>query len=444
MGSVFDQLTASNTNIQNKGKTAEVLNYSNVKVTNPQKTGKLVAEILVDKMLGLTIGVGNANSRSQYPGSDDQSYGWTLHTNYIYHRGTYTTTAKARFVSGDICGVCLDYEKKMISYYHNGVFIVQYSFNSLQGAFHIEIGSGGAGGGVVSLLTKPDEMYFYNKYPTEFMSYDKSSKLLIISNKETYSLKNNRILNISKEYKKDKDIFKNKGFISAKSLINTNTMKVFDCILVKEMSYGKLYKSKIIRKEVSKINKVCEKHKQEYKLISQIDTNGLTKNSYKASSTFNMDHPSAAFDGVLGFPAGANDVAIGKTDTKQNRGIWFSLSGSNKNQWIQVSFNRKRSVNKIRFYNAYRANNKRNPQDCVLQGSNNGIVFEDIVEFTIPYISESYDLNINKVKGFTTFRLFMKNNYGDPYLGIGELQLFESTDYFLVKDSKGKILSTLK
>ncbi|MFX4263356.1 Ig-like domain-containing protein [Pelotomaculum propionicicum] len=151
-----------------------------------------------------------------------------------------------------------------------------------------------------------------------------------------------------------------------------------------------------------------------------IYTNGLTKPAgYSASSTYYQDHPSSAFDGA----AHETDTS----PTKQNRGMWYSTSGSKTNQWLKVDFTYNTfKITKLRFHSARLSQQTRNPKDCIFQGANDGANWTNIYTFTVAAQIGWQEWEFSNQSSYRYYRLFMQNNWGDSYIGVGELQLFET------------------
>lgn len=158
-------------------------------------------------------------------------------------------------------------------------------------------------------------------------------------------------------------------------------------------------------------------------LLSRIGTNGLTQDSYTASTTYSADHPSSAFDGC--YPD--DNTGDGSTNnTKVLRGGWYSTT--RLNQWLQIDFGGNNFiVNKLRYHHRY--NTLQIPKDCVLQCSNDNINFENIESFQMQAITGWQEFNVTINKKYRYYRLFIYSNWGtsNNLIEVGELEYWGYT-----------------
>jgi hypothetical protein len=154
-------------------------------------------------------------------------------------------------------------------------------------------------------------------------------------------------------------------------------------------------------------------------------TNGLTSDSFSASSYYLSDSADAAFDGFT-YKDKINEDAT----YKMSRGLWMAkrrnADGELTPAWLQVDFGKAVRLTSMRsIVNTQSLNLGRSPKDVVLYVSNDGTNFSILASTTLPR-SESSNWTFPKTVTAQYFRLSVTNNYGDAtFVEIDELEFFQ-------------------
>jgi len=158
----------------------------------------------------------------------------------------------------------------------------------------------------------------------------------------------------------------------------------------------------------------------QYGNIALVGKNGLSALNYTASSTYSADSAAGAFDGYNYY-----GLINGDTSGKVNRGIWLSSSGLNTNQWLQVNFNKVVNVSGFRVViNSTVSPWGRLPKEVIVQTSNDGVNFTNHELFTLQNVLDQV-MTLTSPTQTQYFRLFIKNNYGDQFIQIDELEVIQ-------------------
>lgn len=159
--------------------------------------------------------------------------------------------------------------------------------------------------------------------------------------------------------------------------------------------------------------------------VALIGTNGLSAESYSASSFFGHDFPSAAFDGFV-LSSKENQDA----NEKIGRGIWLAnnkdADGDLLTPWLQVDFGQLVTLSGMRlFINDKSVELGRGPSTIILYVSTDGGEYEEITEYQLP-LAGSYSSDFPEPITARFFRFEVYNNYGDNnFVEIDELELFQ-------------------
>ncbi|WP_415913326.1 discoidin domain-containing protein [Neptuniibacter sp. QD37_11] len=159
--------------------------------------------------------------------------------------------------------------------------------------------------------------------------------------------------------------------------------------------------------------------------VALIGTNGLTTSSYSVSSNNPSDVPQGAFDGV---DMNYNGNDYGYIEGIKNRGFWIPATTSE--EWIQVDFGPNKTVNAagISIKNHWLAMNGvwgHYPKDMTVKVSMDGVNFTDHQTFTNMDRQAVITLNFASPLEARFVRFHFHSNYGDPYLEIGDIEIFE-------------------
>lgn len=159
--------------------------------------------------------------------------------------------------------------------------------------------------------------------------------------------------------------------------------------------------------------------------VALIGSNGLSIESYSASSFYGQDAPAAAFDGFV-YSTKDNQEA----DEKIGRGIWMVKSinedGKAVLPWIQVDFGKEVTLTGLQIViNKQSLELGRSPRDIALHISTDGQEFTKESEFYLSY-EESAGGDFPEAITARYFRLEILNNYGDKmFTEIDELELYQ-------------------
>ena len=159
----------------------------------------------------------------------------------------------------------------------------------------------------------------------------------------------------------------------------------------------------------------------QYKNIALIGTNHLSIQNYSASSSYHLDSPAGAFDGHT-YTSLLNSDATQKI----NRGEWLSIAGLNTNQWLQVDFGQTATASSFRVaLNTAALNLGRLPKEITVQTSNDGITFHDEQSFTLDNVGDQF-VTLTSDVSTRYLRLLLSNNYGDSFVQISELEIYQN------------------
>ncbi|WP_415912249.1 discoidin domain-containing protein [Neptuniibacter sp. QD37_11] len=151
--------------------------------------------------------------------------------------------------------------------------------------------------------------------------------------------------------------------------------------------------------------------------------NGLTDASFTASSNYSSDYAYSAFDGGDYNNAGFD---YGTLLGYKNRSIWLVYRG--QDEWIQVDFG-DRKVNAagivIRNPSLYPSWLTYMPKDVTVQASNDGVTFHDVKSFNDLPQEPMSTLTFDSPVYAQYIRLVVHSNYGNTYIQIGEIEVFE-------------------
>lgn len=115
-------------------------------------------------------------------------------------------------------------------------------------------------------------------------------------------------------------------------------------------------------------------------------------------------------------------------DDKTTSYVYSWYVSAKTNQYMQVDLVDQYIVSKIRLIgqtdNVYTT---RNPKNCILQGSNDGVNFVDIYSFTAQQVNTWQTFEFSNREKYSIYRLFIIDNYGDSITQIFELDLYGST-----------------
>ena len=109
-------------------------------------------------------------------------------------------------------------------------------------------------------------------------------------------------------------------------------------------------------------------------------------------------------------------------------GGWMTSSGNTVNAYIQYQFLEPKVIGRIVVYNMADADTDDIAcRKFVLQGSNNGTSFSDLVvcEITSSDPGARFAFEVENGTAYQYYRLTVKEVYGDYYVGFGEIDLME-------------------
>lgn len=159
--------------------------------------------------------------------------------------------------------------------------------------------------------------------------------------------------------------------------------------------------------------------------VALIGSNGLSSESYTASSFYGQDAPAAAFDGFVYNKKDNQDAG-----EKISRGIWIAentdADGKAITPWLQVDFGKNVTLTGLRIkLNKQSLELGRSPRNMVLHTSIDGEEFEEESEFLLS-LEESTGGDFAGPVTARFFRFEVLNNYGDKkFIEIDELELFQ-------------------
>lgn len=159
--------------------------------------------------------------------------------------------------------------------------------------------------------------------------------------------------------------------------------------------------------------------------VALIGTNGLSADSYSASSFYGQDAPEAAFDGFVYNQKDNQDAS-----DKISRGIWMAKNvdedGEPITPWLQVDFGKQVTLTGILIkINKQSLELGRSPKNIALYTSTDGEEFTAETEFFLS-LGESTGGDFEEVVTSRFFRFEVLNNYGDKmFVEIDELELFQ-------------------
>lgn len=157
-------------------------------------------------------------------------------------------------------------------------------------------------------------------------------------------------------------------------------------------------------------------------------TNDLTDISFTARDSFSNTPPKGAFNGILA----------------DGTGGWIS-NIINIDNWLQVYFPTPQKINIISILGGgEEINPERNPKDCILQGSVDGVSYFDLKTFTCNLTLDWQVFNIDNDTTYNYYRLFIKNNYGDARIQIREMQMGEKSSMPFVADGVSTLDSAIQ
>jgi hypothetical protein len=138
-------------------------------------------------------------------------------------------------------------------------------------------------------------------------------------------------------------------------------------------------------------------------------------NRYNATDTANCSHY-WAFDGTLPDPAYYSRC-------------WESNSPSNA--WIMIRLDSPRPLKRVELWNrAYDPPASLMPKNWIIQGSNDGLSFVDILPGYFPPSSDGsgvkHDIFVGNETPYLYYRFFCVDGYHDLYIGIAEFRMFYS------------------
>lgn len=162
-----------------------------------------------------------------------------------------------------------------------------------------------------------------------------------------------------------------------------------------------------------------------YDNVALINTNGLQKENYTASSYYSRDEPAAAFDGYVYDQKDNPD-----SEFRLARGIWLAKrtnsSGTPIEPWIQVNFNKTVKLSGMRLaINEKSLQLGRSPRNIKIQYSDDGEEFIDHSSHRLA-LQESYEIQFSNLIEAQYVRLVVESNFGDKlYVEIDEWELFQ-------------------
>lgn len=138
-------------------------------------------------------------------------------------------------------------------------------------------------------------------------------------------------------------------------------------------------------------------------------------------------------DGVVSYSTAINSSSTGTNVFDRNPGTRWLTAKDNPTGFVQFQFTNNTSyvVKSYTIWTLSAHASSRSVKDFSLQGSNNGIdwtILDSQTDQTGWSDEESRDYSFDNDTAFSYFKFVITANNGSPYVGLNELELFETTD----------------